>query len=115
MCLERMTIQMTRYMYIVIKGRQGNSLLIFLKEWIEDLIRIYKISFLYLIIYSTQIKKSTKKDIQILSTNKICISASKIIQAYFMSRRWLWLQRQTAINNSIFKCDQEIGQATVSK
>jgi transposase len=28
--------------------------------------------------------------------------------------RWLWLQRQTAINNSTFKDEQEIGQA-VSK
>ncbi len=28
--------------------------------------------------------------------------------------RWLWLQRQ-AINNSIFKDEQEIGQAIVSK
>ena len=28
--------------------------------------------------------------------------------------RWVWLQRQ-AINNSIFKDEQEIGRATVSK
>ncbi len=29
--------------------------------------------------------------------------------------RWLWLQRQQAINNSTFKDEQEIGQAIVSK
>ena len=29
--------------------------------------------------------------------------------------RWSWLQRQTAINNSTFKDEQEIGKAIVSK
>jgi hypothetical protein len=29
--------------------------------------------------------------------------------------RWVWLQRQTAINNSTFKDEQEIGRATVCK
>ncbi len=29
--------------------------------------------------------------------------------------RWIWLQRQTAINNSTFKNEQEIGKAAVSK
>ncbi len=39
------------HMYIVIGIKQGNSLSIFLKEWIEDMIRTSKISFLYWIIF----------------------------------------------------------------
>ena len=51
-----------------------------------------------------------------LSKNKISFSASKISRTQLnRSRRWLWLQRQTAINNSIFKDEHEIGRAAVSK
>ncbi len=45
-----------------------------------------------------------------MSKNKICISVGKITELNLSEVRWLWLQRQIAINNSTFKDEQEIGR-----
>ena len=53
-----------------------------------------------------------------LSKNKICISVADTNatrELNLIKANWLWLQRQTAINNSTFKYEQEIGRAAVSE
>ena len=79
MCLkEPMTIQMTRSMYNVIEMKTAKQFVDFLKRRVD---RRYndkniQISFLYLITFQYTNQRGTKRYIQMLPTNKICISSA---------------------------------------
>ncbi len=81
------------------------------------MIKIFKISLLFLIIYQHINQSWQKKE----EMSKCCPRIKFVFlpvrspELNLIEVRWLWLQRQQAINNSTFKNEQEIGQATVSK
>ncbi len=118
MYLEPMTTQMIRCMYIAIKRKQGRiSLLILQKKRVGK--RYDKnIQNIFLVLDNLSVHKSKKIQKEISK----CCSRIKLVflpvrapQLNLIEVRWLWLQRQTAINNSTFKDEQEIGRAAVSK
>ena len=61
MCLEHMIIQMTKCTYIATKRRTTKQFIDFLKRVEKSTIRIYKISFLYLIIFQYIKSKKAKE------------------------------------------------------
>ncbi len=81
------------------------------------MIKIFKISLLFLIIYQHINQRWQKKE----EMSKCCPRIKFVFlpvrspELNLIEVRWLWLQRQQAINNSTFKNEQEIGQAIVSK
>ena len=79
MYLEHMIIQMTRYMYNVYRNKTAKVFIDFLKR--VDKRYDKNIQNIFVVLDNLSVHKSkrvTKRDIQILSKNKICIFASKI-------------------------------------
>ena len=70
---------------------------------------------MYLITYRYTNQKEYKKEISKYCPRiKFVFLPVRSPKLNLIEVRWMWLQRQT-INNSTFKDEQEIGQATVSK